>query len=119
MILIKIIDVYSLIVLVAFVLSWVQLPYDNPAVQLVHSLTEPLLQPIRRALPTLGRLDLSPMILLVGLQMLKRFLRAARKRFPAEQIIMKLREAEVVLAQGQTVGQAGKLIGVTVQTCYR
>ena len=35
----------------------------------------------------------------------------AGKRFTAEQIIMKLREAEVVLAQGQTVGQAGKLIG--------
>ena len=40
-------------------------------------------------------------------------------RFRAEQIIMKLREAEVDLAQGQRVGQAGKLIGVTVQTCYR
>ena len=43
----------------------------------------------------------------------------AGKRFRAEQIIMKLREAEVGLAQGQRVGQAGKLIGVTVQTCYR
>ena len=43
----------------------------------------------------------------------------ARKRFRAEQIIMKLREAEVVLAQGQTVEQAGKLIGVAAQTCYR
>ena len=75
---IKIIDVYSLIVLAAVILSWVQLPYENPAVQLIHSLTEPLLQPIRRALPTLGGLDLSPMILLVGLQMLKRFLRATR-----------------------------------------
>ena len=32
----------------------------------------------------------------------------ARKRFTAEQIIMKLREAEVGLAQGQTVGQVCK-----------
>ena len=31
----------------------------------------------------------------------------AGKRFTAEQIIIKLREAEVGLAQGQTVGQAG------------
>ena len=37
----------------------------------------------------------------------------ARKRFTAEQIIMKLREAEVGLAQGQTVGQVCKQIGVT------
>ena len=36
----------------------------------------------------------------------------ARKQFMAEQIIIWLREAEVVLAQGQTVEQAGKLIGV-------
>ena len=43
----------------------------------------------------------------------------AGKRFTAEQIIMKLREAEAGLAQGQTVGQAGKLIGVAGQTCYR
>ena len=35
------------------------------------------------------------------------------------QIIMKLREAEVGLAQGQTVGQVCKQIGVTEQTYYR
>ena len=45
--------------------------------------------------------------------------RMARKRFTAEQIIMKLREAEVGLAQGQTVGQVCKQIGVTEQTYYR
>ena len=43
----------------------------------------------------------------------------AGKRFTAEQIIMKLREAEAGLAQGQTVGQEGKLIGVAGQTCCR
>ena len=40
----------------------------------VNSLTEPLLQPIRRVLPTMGRMDFSPIVLLVGLQMLKGFL---------------------------------------------
>jgi len=43
----------------------------------------------------------------------------ARKRFTAEQIILKLREAEVGLAQGQTAGQVCKQIGVTEQTYYR
>ena len=43
----------------------------------------------------------------------------ARKWFTAEQIIMKLREAEVGLAQGKTVGQVSKQIGVTEQTYYR
>ena len=42
-----------------------------------------------------------------------------QKRYTAEQIIIKLREAEVDLAQGQTVGQVSKQIGVTEQTYYR
>ncbi len=43
----------------------------------------------------------------------------ARKRFTAEQIVIKLREAEVSQAQGKTVGQVCKQIGVTEQTYYR
>ena len=40
----------------------------------------------------------------------------AGKRFSAEQIIMKLREAEVGLAQGQRVGQVSKQMGVPKST---
>ena len=43
----------------------------------------------------------------------------ARKRFAAGQIIMKLREAEAGLAQGKTVVEVCKLIGVTGQNYYR
>ena len=43
----------------------------------------------------------------------------AKKRLSVEQIIGKLREAELLLAQGQTVPQAAKKIGVTEQTYYR
>ena len=43
----------------------------------------------------------------------------ARKRFTPEQIIAKLREAEVLIAQGQSVAQACKRIEVTEQTYYR
>ena len=43
----------------------------------------------------------------------------ARKRFTAEQIILKLREAEVAQSQGKTVVQVCKLIGVTDQTYCR
>jgi len=41
------------------------------------------------------------------------------KRHTPEQIISKLREAEVLLSQGSTVPQACKQIGVTDQTFYR
>ena len=43
----------------------------------------------------------------------------ARKRCTTEQIITKLREAEVRLAQGKTVVQACKQMGITEQTYYR
>ena len=42
-----------------------------------------------------------------------------RKHHSPEQIIGTLREAEVLLAQGQTVGQACKALGVSEQTFYR
>ena len=42
-----------------------------------------------------------------------------RKGFKPEQIIGKLREAEVLLSQGSTVSEASRKIGVTEQTYYR
>ncbi len=42
-----------------------------------------------------------------------------KKTFTTEQIISKLREAEVLLSQGQTVPTMCKVIGVTDQTYYR
>ena len=43
----------------------------------------------------------------------------AKKRLAVEQIIQKLREAELELARGQTVAQMVKKLGVTEQTYYR
>lgn len=43
----------------------------------------------------------------------------ARKKHTAEQIIQKLREAELLLAKGGTVGAACKQLEVTEQTYYR
>jgi len=42
-----------------------------------------------------------------------------RKAFKPEQIINKLREAEVLLSQGLTVGEASRKLGVAEQTYYR
>jgi putative transposase len=42
-----------------------------------------------------------------------------RKRFSVEQIINHLREADVLLAQGRTVGEVCRQIGVSEQTYYR
>ncbi len=43
----------------------------------------------------------------------------ARKRYNAEQVVAKLRQAEVELAKGQTTAQVCKKLGVSEQTYYR
>ena len=43
----------------------------------------------------------------------------SRKRFKAEEIVNKLREADVLIAQGRSVAQVCKQIGVVEQTYYR
>ena len=43
----------------------------------------------------------------------------ARKTFKPEQIINKLREAEVLISQGATIGEVSRRIGITEQTYYR
>jgi YggT family protein len=72
--LIALIDVYSLILLGSVILSWVRLPEDNPIVRVIHQLTEPVLSRVRRVLPAAGGFDFSPMIVMIGLQLLKSLL---------------------------------------------
>ncbi|NLD92065.1 MAG: YggT family protein [Fibrobacter sp.] len=66
---------YELILVVRVILSWVQIQSRHPLVTFVYSVTEPLLAPIRKLLPTdkIG-IDLSPLILLFLLEMLKKYL---------------------------------------------
>ncbi len=70
MLLIQLIDVYSLIVVAGVVVSWTNVPREHPAVRLRHRLTEPVLAPIRKVLPAMGGMDFSPLVLLIGLRML-------------------------------------------------
>lgn len=67
----SLIDLYSLVVLAAVIMSWIPVDRQNPIATVVHSLTAPVLVPIRNALPPMGGLDLSPMVLLIGLQLVK------------------------------------------------
>ena len=58
-------------VLVRVILSWVAPAPSNPVVRVVIQITEPLMAPVRRLLPDMGGLDLSPLIVLLGVQLLK------------------------------------------------
>ncbi|HCV00822.1 MAG: hypothetical protein CL897_02440 [Dehalococcoidia bacterium] len=46
-------------------LSWFPISRNNPIVQLVHQITDPLVEPVRRFMPRTGWIDLSPMIVLI------------------------------------------------------
>lgn len=56
-------------ILIRVILSWVNPGLRHPASDIVHSLTEPVLEPARRALPAMGGFDLSPILVLIGLQL--------------------------------------------------
>lgn len=71
----RLIDIYCLILFGAVILSWTGASPHHPFARLLNSLTEPLLSPIRRVLPSMGGLDFSPMVLILGLQFLKGFFR--------------------------------------------
>jgi YggT family protein len=78
-----VLDFYIWALIVGAVLSWlVAFGVVNPYNRVVHvvgdflvRITEPLLAPIRRALPNMGNLDLSPLVLIFVIYFLKAFIR--------------------------------------------
>ena len=74
MLLFKIIDLYTYVVLASVLVSWLQLPPSHPIIRFLDTMVEPVLKPIRQVLPATGGLDFSPMVLIVLLQVLKRAL---------------------------------------------
>lgn len=64
------IKIFLYAVLIAVVLSWIGPRTYNPAVAILNRLTAPVLEPARRLLPPIGGLDLSPMLVMIGLYLL-------------------------------------------------
>lgn len=56
-----IIWIYIIALIIQAVMSWVGNTYGNPLADILNSLTEPLLRPLRGIVPTVGMLDLSPL----------------------------------------------------------
>ncbi|WP_428608094.1 YggT family protein [Sedimenticola sp.] len=68
------INFFLFAILIQVILSWVNPGHYNPASALIYSITAPLLRPAQRLIPPIGGIDLSPMAVLVGLQLLKMLL---------------------------------------------
>jgi YggT family protein len=74
-----VLDIYFWVILATVVMSWLVAfnvingsnPYVRQIGYALRVLTEPLLGPIRRMLPNLGGIDISPIILLIGLQFVR------------------------------------------------
>lgn len=73
----RLINLYVLVIFARSILSFFPIRYGSPlapVVSFLHRITEPVLAPIRRALPPMGGLDLSPLVVIIGLQILAGFL---------------------------------------------
>lgn len=73
------IQIYIFLVVGRAILSFFPIRADSPFAALADLLqraTEPLLAPIRRVLPPLGGLDFSPVVLIIGLQIVRSILLA-------------------------------------------
>lgn len=68
------INFFLIAILIQVILSWVNPGSYSPATDLIQSITAPLLRPAQRLIPPIGGIDLSPMAVLVGLQLLKMLL---------------------------------------------
>lgn len=68
------IDVFFFSILIAAVLSWIGPGSRHPMTGILDSLNRPLLTPARRLLPPTGGIDLSPLVVLLGLQVAKMLL---------------------------------------------
>ena len=79
----KVIDIYTWIVIASAIASWLvafgvvntRNQFIRWIVDFLYRITEPALRPIRRVLPNLGGVDISPVILLLGLFFLREALR--------------------------------------------
>lgn len=63
------VKIFFFALIASVILSWVAPHSHNPGAQLVNQLCEPLLMPIRRILPSLGGLDISPIFAFIALNL--------------------------------------------------
>ncbi len=68
------INLLTFSILVQAVMSWFGASMHSPAASLLWNINEPLLRPARRLIPPIGGLDLSPLLVIIVLQVLNRLI---------------------------------------------
>ena len=64
-IILGLLSLYSLLIIIRIIFSWGRLSYTNSVMRFLVDVTEPLLGPLRRIIPPLGWLDISPLVALL------------------------------------------------------
>ncbi|MFT3924799.1 MAG: YggT family protein [Myxococcales bacterium] len=70
-----IIELYTYVIFAAVVISWVPDLRKYPVARWVDSVTEPVFAQVRKVIPPIGGLDLSSLVVLVGLGLLRNLFR--------------------------------------------
>jgi len=65
---------YFFTILIQALMSWIAPGQYSPATALLWTINEPLLRPVRGVIPSVGGLDLSPLVIIIGLQVISRLL---------------------------------------------
>lgn len=63
-------EVLTVVIIVRVIFSWFPLSAHNPISVILHQLTEPILAPLRKLLPRIGMLDISPLVAIIVLQLI-------------------------------------------------
>ena len=63
-------SLYTASIAIYAILSWFGPGFSNPAANILYSINEPLLRPLRRLIPPVSGLDLSPLVAILLLQVL-------------------------------------------------
>jgi YggT family protein len=66
--------IYMWVLIIAALISWVGPDPYNPVVRFLRSVTEPVLRPVRRRLGVFGGIDISPMIVIIGIFFIRSFI---------------------------------------------
>ncbi|TXH05261.1 MAG: YggT family protein [Nevskiaceae bacterium] len=68
------VNLYTFTLFVQAILSWLGPGVNNPASNVLWSLNEPLLRPVRRIIPPMAGLDLAPLVVMLALQVVSRLI---------------------------------------------
>jgi YggT family protein len=69
-----VLNIYTWIVIISVLISWVSPDPYNPIVRFLYAVTDPVLRPIRRRLGVFGGIDFSPLIAILAILFVRYFL---------------------------------------------